>query len=249
MKIKFFCALFITFWGGSVLCATNYQETFLQANEAYKKGEFSKAYDLYKSIPNPGPEINYNLGNCAYKLGQFGYALLYWRRAERLWNIFDRSELLDNIFLLKNQVSGSDQKEKNKVFESLRWIKNYTISVVSAIPLVAIQILFLAIWLFLFLYVRFLFKRKRRFLIIILFVLISLLGILLVVKYSLYYRQNGVVITKKATLLSGPGSTFQELGSLAEAAEVLVQKELGDFYKIKFNGQSGWISQKEIEKI
>lgn len=249
MKFKILCVLFTTFLSGSIFCATNYQEIFLQANEVYKKGEFSKAYDLYKSIPNPGSEINYNLGNCAYKLGQPGYALLYWRRAERLWNIFDRNELLDNISLLKSQFSGTDRREKNKVFELLRWIKNYTISVVSAIPLVVIQVLFLAIWFFLFLYVRFLFKRKRRFLIIVLFILISLLGTLLVVKYSLYYRQKGVIVTKTAILLSGPGNTFQKLGNLSEASEILIQKESGDFYKIKYNGQSGWVNHKEIEKI
>jgi hypothetical protein len=250
MNYKIFFGFFLSMFSAiSVFPVTNYEEVFLQANNAYKEGNFAKAFDLYKSIPNAASEINYNLGNCAYKLGQSGYALLYWRRAERDCALFSRGELLENISLLKNQLANPTQIHNGKLFDQLSYLRAYTFSVIKATPLFVVQFLFLAIWFFLFLYVRFLFKKKRRFLIALLFIVISLLGTLLVIKYSLYYRHHGVVVAKKAVLLSGPGKSFQELGGLSEAAEVLIQKESDDFYKVKFGRQGGWVNQKEIEKI
>src|SRR3972149_12130830 len=85
-----------------------YQETFLQANKAYKEGKFQDALVLYKKIPVKESGLYYNMGNAFYKLGQYGKALLYWRRAERLWGIGDKSELVYNIALLKKQVFGKE---------------------------------------------------------------------------------------------------------------------------------------------
>ncbi len=241
--------IFIAFFLTPFSCfAPNYTELFLKANEHYKKGEFKKAYKLYKDIPNPVSQVNYNLGNCAYKLDEYGYALLYWRKAERDWSLFNRTELVENITLLKNKLNKNTQN-KSKFFEYLSSGKNYLFSIVRAAPLFVIQILFLVLWFFLFLYIKYLYKKKRKFLIIILFVLISILGSLLVIRYSLYYKHRGVVVSKKAILLSGPGKTFQKLGSLPEASEVLIQKESDKFYKIKFYKQIGWVNQNDVGKI
>ena len=40
---------------------TNYQEIMLQANKSYKESNFEQAFNLYKKIPNPSAQINYNL--------------------------------------------------------------------------------------------------------------------------------------------------------------------------------------------
>ena len=64
----------------------------------------------YKRIPHKSAVVNYNLGNCAYKLGQKGYALLYWRRAEHAWKFTGREELLENIFLLKGELQKIEKK-------------------------------------------------------------------------------------------------------------------------------------------
>jgi len=250
MKFKAFIKIIILF---CLLCPflnaeNDLQQVFLDANRLYKEGEFEKAYKLYEKIPEKNAIVNYNLGNCAYKLEKYGYALLYWRRAERGFGIFDRGELLDNIFLLKRKL-GRRSEPQSKLIRYYSRLKNYTLSLLRSAPLFVVQILFLILWLFLFLYLRFLYKRKRKILIVILFLLIAILGALLVLRYRLEFRRYGVIVKKKVTLLSGPGRNFQELGGLPEASEVWIQKSSDGFYKIKFNKQIGWVNQRDIERI
>ncbi len=70
---------YMTFFVGAFLLAassasaTTFQETFYQANDLYKEGKFSKAYELYEKIPNKSAKVHYNLGNCAFKLNKIGY--------------------------------------------------------------------------------------------------------------------------------------------------------------------------------
>ena len=235
--------LFICFATQIINCQPNYQEMFLRANKLYKSGDFAKAYDLYQKIPNPSAEVNYNLGNCAYKLEKYGYALLFWRRAEKDWGLFNRGELQNNISLLNKKLNKNT--EKNFIVKT----KNYVISLIRSTSLIILQILFLIFWLFLFLYLRYLYKIKQKILIILLFFLTALLGTFLVIKYTLEKKSYGIVVSQNATLLSGPGKNFQELGTLLQASEVSIQKSSDGFYKIKFNKLFGWTSKNNVEKI
>jgi len=171
----------------------NYQEMFLKANKFYKEGEFQSAYDLYKKIEIKSSQLHYNKGNCAYQLGKYGYALLYWRRAERSWGLFNRAELLDNIALLKHKINKS-KPYKNITLLFLKKMKRYVSSLLRSTSLFSFQLLFLIFWVFLFLYLRYLYKNKQKIIIAILFFLIALFGTLLVIKYSLSCYQRGVVI-------------------------------------------------------
>ena len=153
------------------------------------------------------------------------------------------------LFKLMFLIKCKSRDYQNRFFISLRNFKDYFISILRAIPLLTLQILFLILWIFLFLYLRYLYKRKRKILIVILFFLIALAGTLLVLRYSLLNRRRGVIIRKNVILLSGPGRKFQELGFLPQAGEVLIQKSSGNFYKVKFYKQIGWVKSKDVEKI
>ncbi|MFH1461552.1 MAG: hypothetical protein ABIF12_01230 [bacterium] len=226
----------------------NNHETFLQANNFYKQGDFESAYKFYKKISNPGSELNYNLGNCAYKLEDFGHAMLYWKRAERDWGFFNRTELLENIDLLRQKLTGK-QEQTNKYFELFRFYKSYFLSLLRSAPLFAVQILFLILWILSFLYIRFLFKRNKKFLISILFILMAFLGGLFVMRLSLDFKHYAIVISKEVQMLSGPGQTFQKLAILPQTSQVRIQRISDDYYKVKFQRLIGWVSQKDVEKI
>ena len=117
----------------------NSQEIFAQANTLYKAGSFEQAMKLYKQIPKKSPYTYYNLGNCAYKLEQYGFALLYWRKAETSWSFFNRDELIDNMTLLREKMrvkyAGTDKKRSPiaiaaiKIIAAVKWI--YHISVIA----------------------------------------------------------------------------------------------------------------------
>ena len=249
MRLKVFLSLFyFSFFVLTAFARQNDQEIFLQANNFYKQGEFKKALEDYQKLLNPSAQVNYNLGNCAYKLEDYGRAMLYWKRAEKEWGFLNRSELLSNIDLLKEKLFGK-KEYKNKTIERFVHAKNYFISLLYSAPLFGVQVLFLIIWIIGFVYIKYLFRRDKKFLIILLFALMTLFGGLLVTRCSLDLNYYAVVISPKIEVLSGPGDNFQKLGVLSQANLVRIQKISDDYYKIKVQGLIGWVNQKDLEKI
>lgn len=222
---------------------------FLEANKLYKDGSFEKALELYQKIPNKSAYLNYNIGNCYFKLKKYGYALLHWRRAENDWSIFNREELLDNISMLKEKVFGHQPTQKNPIMKALSKVRYFWLSVLRSVPAIVLQIILLILWIFLFIYIRFLYRKRKKFIIVTLFALIALFGILLVVRYSIHCQNNGIVINTQALLRSGPGNTFQVITPISEAEEVVIKLESSDYYKIKRMDQIGWVQRDNIEKI
>lgn len=237
-------------------CLCDDQELFNQANELYKKGDFAKAYDLYAHIKEKSPIVHYNLGNCAYKLKKFGYALVHWRRAERDWGFWGREELLNNIELVKQEMSVTtehDQQDEQTFFHIVlnffKSLKSSFISLSKAIQLFHLQLFVLFIWLILFTYLRYLYRRKKKILITVLFLLQAFSASMLAMKYSFLFKEHLVVLKTPAFVTSGPGSNFATLGQLSECQEAAILKESENYYKIRFNGSIGWIDKKVVEKI
>ena len=224
-----------------------FQETFLKANKEYKQGSFKEALSLYKRIPSKGARVYYNMGNAAYKQERYGHALLFWRRAERLWGIRDKSELFHNISLLKRNLFG--KQPRHPFFEFLKTMRDHAVSFIRSAPLIGLQIFFLIVWFFLFFYIKQLYRKRYRFAIVVLFSVIALSGVVLITKYMYDARTYGVIVAKEASLISGPDSTFPLLGKVLEAQEVIIKKETGNYFKIKIGGFIGWVERKAIKKI
>ncbi len=256
-RLKIFTGFLVVFLLSVCLNAKKEQldnkAIFDKANSLYKDGQYELAMELYKKIQDKNAVVNYNLGNCAYKLNRFGFAHLYWRRAEKYWGFSDRSELLSNIKMVKEKIkaqkTGKKDKKTEAVFKNLKNLKIQIISFIRATPLFFFQIVFLILWIFLFVFIRKLFRLRKRLLAAMLFTFIAISGLMLVSKYNFEYKQFGIVITDNAKLLSGPGDNYQVLSFVSEAKEVIIQKTSNGFYKIKINGQIGWISQKAVEVI
>lgn len=231
----------------------DYNTIFEKANTLYKNGNYEGAMELYKKIPNKSAAVNYNLGNCAYKLNKLGFAHLYWRRAEKNWGFLGRTELLNNMKLLKEQLktrkNGEKNKNKDKILIKAKDFKLHFSSFIRATPLYVFQFAFLFFWLFLFIFIRNLLKRKKKLLIGTLFTFIAISGLMLVSKYNFEYKQFGIITVNNAKLLSGPGDNFQVLSFIQEAKEVNIQKTSPGFYKIKIDRLIGWIKQEAVEKI
>lgn len=250
MKIKIQIFLIAFLMSTSVAFGFNNKEQFLQANQLYKSGNFKEAMQVYEQIPNKNFQINYNLGNCAYKLGKDGLALLYWRRAENKWGVLGRGELLENISLLQNKLFNKNKKiSKNSFVKALKNFKIYSVSLIRSAPVFSFQFAFLVLWFVLFLFLRILYKKKNKAVILALFSFVILLGVGLVVRHSFDLSRCGVVVGSKAILWSGPSNNFQQLGFIPLAKEAVINKKTDDFYKVKFNGQVGWVNEKDIKKI
>ena len=66
---------------GSFLMAITDQELFLQANRAYRDGDYQKALVLYERLEHKTPTVWYNIGNASYYQEQMLEALVAYKRA------------------------------------------------------------------------------------------------------------------------------------------------------------------------
>jgi len=236
------------------LCAvSNFQENFLRANEHYKAGEFQQAYSLYQEIPFRTPGLYYNLGNCAYKLNKYGYALLWWRRAEKDWGLFNRQELKNNILLVKKKLAqkykGDLLPPKTGLWYFYASIKNFLFSFIQSFRFLFLQLFFLLFWVLFLLYYRFLYKPEKKYIFLTLLMLVLSSGLIIGLKYCLQFYDYGVVVEREDSLLSGPDKTFQVLTKLPEGTEGTIKRESGGYYKIMVDGSIGWVHSDRFKKI
>ena len=237
--------LFLLF-SSCLQAVTGDQNLFLQASALYKQGEFQQALDTYAKIIDKDRNVYFNQGNCAFKLQRYGQALLFWRRAERDWGLFNRQELNDNITLVKKITHSlpGQQSQQGPVLALQTYaktIKNIYASFVRATPLFIFQIFFLLLWILFFVLLKW-FKRNRKSPAIMLVGAIYIgAGLLLVSKYSMNFKVHAVVTSQQAILYSGPGTTYHVLGTLGQADEVVVQRESDGYYKIKASPLFGWV--------
>ncbi|MBX9830718.1 SH3 domain-containing protein [Candidatus Babeliales bacterium] len=242
--------------GGQALGGTpHYHEQFLQANEQYKNKKFDAAFKLYEQIPNKSAAVLYNMGNCSYKMGNLGQALLLWRRAEKDWGMFNREELVSNINLVKAQLSKrmAEKDEESpglvRIKAAVASLKDPLASLVRSLSLLWLQLFFLLIWVMLFIYARYFNRLRLRTVVVALYLLLAGAGGALAVKYSMNWYTYGMVVVSKAELLSGPDQSYRVLGQLYEGQEGLIKKQTHDFYKVKVGKKIGWVRKELFEKI
>jgi tetratricopeptide (TPR) repeat protein len=227
---KFYIVLVLSIFS-SLYSLPEQDNIFYQANDLYKQKQFLQAQECYAKLVDQTPQVLYNRGNCFYKQGLPGLALVYWRKAQRTWGLFNRGSLDHNIKLVAHE-------------------KSFLLSLSSyfrAFPLLWLQFLVLIFWSVLCLMFAQRKKFKKMFILVSFFCCISIFCLVAQVVFS--HQEYGVVVSKKITFFSGPGETYQVLGELLEAQEVLIEKESGDFYKISLDSHVGWLSKKSIEKI
>jgi tetratricopeptide (TPR) repeat protein len=252
-SIIFLSFLLSSLWQGCC-AATGNENLFAQATALYKQQQYQDALDTYSKIIDKDRGVYFNQGNCAFKLEKYGLALLFWRRAERDWGVFNRHELSDNISLVKKVTSPRSKESLEQgpwvmFLSSVRSLRGSCVSFIRATPLLVFQVIFLLLWLLFFLVFKWLKRKKYKFLIIVIAVLYTCTGILLVSKYSMTYKVYGVVTARQATLYSGPGETYQTLGTLREASEVTILRESDGYCKIRTPINFGWVDRKTIDII
>jgi uncharacterized protein YraI len=71
---------------------------------------------------------------------------------------------------------------------------------------------------------------------------------LLVARY-LVDNSNLAVSVSRVDVFSGPKKVFQKIGFIPAAREMSVKGESGDFFKIKYRDQIGWVSKSSVVKV
>jgi tetratricopeptide (TPR) repeat protein len=229
------------------------QEIVQQANEAYTRGEFDRAIELYlKAAEENGAsaEVYYNTGNSYYRANKIAPAILYYERALLLspgdkdirFNLeiarlktVDRIEPVGEFFLTDWYIAVQN------LFGSNQW---------SWIAWICF-ILFIG-GLTLFFFSRKVGLKKLGFYAgLTLFVLSILMNIFAYgQKKKLTDRNTAIIFVPTVNIKSSPDNSGTDLFILHEGTKVEIKGELGNWKEIETaDGNVGWIKKEDIEII
>jgi hypothetical protein len=234
-KIVIILAVFMV---GSLKAASE-QELFLRGNDYYGKHEYVSALNAYEAMQNKGRSVWYNMGNCAYKIGNKPQALAYWKRSQQGAHAHELADIQYNIHVL--------EKEYETHTEKYFWQRLYSVISEAATPysLTMLQMVFLAVW-FLLLYVWKKYGYKNFWLLLGVLAINILCAALLIVKYSTMHQRVGIVTGNQVALYAGPNEQYHTLGLVDEMAQVLVQEQRNSWCKVNYAQLTGWVPSDKI---
>jgi tetratricopeptide (TPR) repeat protein len=248
-------ALFIIIFSLAISChaqegQSNLERIFYRGNDAYEKGEYSKAIDEYEGIIAAGYEsgpVYYNLGNAYFKTGDLGKAVLDYERARRL---MPRSaDLKANIQFAANRISGETRLAEKGVWQwrPVRlYAGNFTINelllVVSGIYTFAFMLLILAMY--------FPARKVRIFIAIFFLFIFGLYNSLIIWHKADGVGKDAVVMQDEADSRYGPFDSATTFFKLHEGMKVKILKDKAGWYKIERpDGKVGWVKKSDLEII
>lgn len=223
------------------------------ANQAYVSNDFRKAAALYTAIDNQGKtsaNLCYNIGNCYYKMGEMGGAVLWYNRALEL-NPSDKdarysldianAKTMDRIdtvpeFFIKTWI-----RAIGKTMSSNWWATMALILMAASLCGIVAWLMGRAMWL-----------RRLGFYGMIVGVALCVVA----VSYSVYgyleatARDRAVVMVQGVSVKSSPAKGGKDIFVIHEGTVVMRGENLEGWSQITLsNGSSGWVENSAIESI
>jgi tetratricopeptide (TPR) repeat protein len=220
------------------------------ANAAYLRGEFELAAKRYESVAETGKvsaALYFNTGNAYFKMGELGAAILNYERAQRLSP--GAEDIRENLEFARNRTEDKiDESQEMFLQEAARGLhtlqgeKGWSI---TAIMLLTAGLLLVA----LFFISRKPLIRKTLFfsgLSLLLFSALSLLTARSAFQ-ELMRKDEAVILSSSATVVSAPAKGSQGLFVLHEGTKVSILSASGGWTEIRLpNGKTGWLSSSDL---
>ena len=246
-----FCLTGLILFPSVAISSEEYSNIFFEANQAYNKGEYEKAISLYEKLPELGIRnglIYYNIGNCYYRNGEIGKAILNYRKSE-LYNPRDE-DLIANLTYARQNVKDKVEVSSSKILKriffwyyDLNWRELFILFLIfngifwtSAILNLFKPLVLLRTLLFVFLFIMLLtgISTAARF-------------------YTLKNLKDGVIIFREVSVRSGNSINNIVLFNLHEGTEIEILDEKNDWLKIKLphiqQEMKGWVERKYVGMI
>jgi tetratricopeptide (TPR) repeat protein len=254
LLVILFAVQFILVKQGKVYAQTDDDyKNIKKANKAYVDEKFDSAVTIYEKIITKGyiaPELNYNLGNAYYRLGDYKRAILNYERA-LLLNPDDENTKA-NLELSQRFIQ--DKIDVVPTFFLIRWLQAF-VDMFSANTWSYINIF--SFVLFLVLITLFLFSGRvpiRKLSIYFGFLLIVISIISFYCAYSQDQKQSShstaIIFSPAVTVKSSPNKNGTDLFIIHEGLKVVITGESSGWKEIRLSdGKIGWLPAKTIEKI
>ena len=218
-------------------------DIYNKANQFYASNDFQSALSNYLVLIERGvknPHLYYNIGNTYFKLGEIGYAILYYEKTLAI-KPFDR-ETRENLEYVKRSL-----KERvlplysESFFKILRVIYSYlNLRNIAFIELFVFTVLIALCYLYLFSpYKRYILK-KYFVLCVVVFVVFS--------AASFFYQSNekkhpkGIVVEKEIEVMTAPIAESDVLFVLHEGTSTKLLETREKWLLISLaDGREGWV--------
>ena len=217
-------------------------EDFEKANQAYAKGEYPQAAELYLKVDNAGmvsPALYFNLGNALFKSGQLGKAIYYYRKAEV--KTPRDPDIRANLKFVRKQVHGDDPAPKTWYLAGLNHLNLNEWSLISALLLwgwcTVVVLRVRTDW------GRYYLRKVTVFLGLLLMVSVGID----IAKASFLSTPVGIVVSKEASLRSGPLEQAKLEGTLKDGVEVSVMEQRSGWVQVRdLQNRTGWLTTNEV---
>lgn len=237
----------------SKICATDAQQVFQEANQAYTSGNFSLAVEKYEAILKENAfskELYYNLGSSYFRLNQIGKAVLNFERALRLAP--SDKDIQNNLEFSRGRIVEDIEPISN--FFIIQWWNTLRDSL-SADSWSFLTLLFL--WLGIAGFIVWLLAKerllkKRGFIAGIILIPLSIIFYLLAqdAQNEVVSSRYAIIIVSETPFRPSPDMNTIPVAKLHEGIKVEILDTLSHFYKVRLpNGEEGWMAEGSIEKI
>ena len=222
---------------------------FYKASSYYELGDYENAISEYEHFLTYGKEsgnLYYNLGNCYFKQGEMGKALLYYERARRLMP--RDGDLAANYRYARSLVKAAASDERKMWFFR---IKDYFFEHFSVNEL-TLLLSFLFVLIIMLAAGMFVFKSGQSYYRVVLAVgaLIFIIGLFALSDKINRIHTEGIVIVEETSAKFEPFERATTHFTLSEGMKIVVVQSKDEWIKIRRrDGKSGWILGEKVEMI
>jgi len=253
MTIKYFMKIsLIIFLFTLNISAFQFSDLINKANKAYQQEQYQDALNNYLKIYKNGyesSELYYNIGNCYFRTGKIGGAILFYEKALRLNP--DDEDALYNLSIAKARTVDKIN-DVPQVFIVQWWDSFLALFTLRGwvIILSGIYLLFIA-GFSVYYFSGSSFGRRLGFYSGVFFLALTIFsGVCLTSKYNKVNNTHyGVLLTNTITVKQSPNEKAADAFVIHEGLKFSIEDELDDWVKIKLaDGKIGWL-QKNVFKV
>ncbi|PKK84797.1 MAG: hypothetical protein CVT49_01185 [candidate division Zixibacteria bacterium HGW-Zixibacteria-1] len=234
-----------------ISAASELDSLFLQAKQYYESNEFDQALAVYTDIINRGyesPALYFNAGNCYFKKGELGFAILYYLRAQRLDPNDD--DINSNLAFARQFIPSRLEGVKiNPVTEFFGTVTSpFTLDLLAWLSSILFILLVLSLSGIIYFQMRSLGTKLTVYVLITLFVISA--GLTTYKYRNEYLTKRGVIVAREAKVYSAPteNSDVEFVGTFGLTFEV--GRAVDDYYLVIFeNKRKGWIKTELVNII
>lgn len=228
-------------------------ETAAQADQHYRSGNYDVAIDYYGMVLGANytsANLYYNLGNCYYRTGQMGLAILNYERALRLSP--HMSDARQNLELANSKIT--DRITVIPKFFLVKWYNALVTLISPTTWRIVILVLFtlLCASIVIIMLSRRITLRKGALAsgITILILMIFSFFILISSTRRFNARNEAIILEPSVTVKSSPENQSVDKLILHEGTKVTITETISSWYKITLSdGTTGWCDTNTIERI